>query len=85
MGEERNYSLDDYRQENDLVRCAKCGALISAYATRCPECGVHFRGEACDFARPGPRRPKAVRMLAWMALAVVIVAAAGLALTTIRC
>jgi hypothetical protein len=38
------------REENaSTVRCAKCGEWIVATATRCPECGVHFQGEAQDF------------------------------------
>ncbi len=84
MGEE-NYRLGDYREQNDLVRCIKCGAQISAYATRCPECGVHFRGEAYDFVRPEPRRPKVVRIMAWIALAVLAVAVLGLVFSTARC
>jgi hypothetical protein len=24
--------------------------MISGYATKCPQCGLHFRGEAYDFA-----------------------------------
>lgn len=31
------------------VPCAHCDAMIIASATRCPECGVHFRGQAQDF------------------------------------
>ncbi len=85
MGEEQNYRLDEFREQNDLVRCVKCGALISAYATRCPECGIHFRGEAYDFVRPEPRRPKAVRVIAWIALAMVALVALTLVLGSLRC
>ncbi len=40
------------KRENDpnKVRCAHCGAWILAHETRCPKCGVHFRGEAFQFA-----------------------------------
>lgn len=39
------------REENaSTVRCARCQKWIVATATRCPECGVHFQGEAQDFA-----------------------------------
>ena len=39
------------REENpSTVRCARCKEWIVATATKCPECGVHFQGEAQDFA-----------------------------------
>ena len=39
------------REENaSTVRCAKCGEWIVATATKCPECGVNFQGEADGFA-----------------------------------
>ncbi|MDB5312926.1 MAG: hypothetical protein JWO38_7128 [Gemmataceae bacterium] len=42
------------REENaSTVRCARCGKWIVATATRCPECGIHFQGEAQDFAAEG--------------------------------
>jgi hypothetical protein len=40
------------REENpSTVRCARCRKWIVATATKCPECGVHFQGEAQDFAK----------------------------------
>ena len=49
-------SFKDHRQRQDenasLVRCARCGKRILATATRCPECGVHFQGEAQDYLHP---------------------------------
>lgn len=39
------------REENaSLIPCFRCKKTILATATRCPECGVHFQGEAQDFA-----------------------------------
>ena len=45
------------REENaSVVRCARCKQWIVATATKCPECGVHFQGEAQDFAdEPTPK------------------------------
>ena len=47
-------NFEEHRRRRDenasLVRCAHCKEWILATATRCPECGVHFQGEAQDFA-----------------------------------
>jgi len=49
-------SFEEHRKRREAnastVRCAKCAKWIVATATRCPECGVHFQGEAQDFADP---------------------------------
>ncbi|MCE9560771.1 MAG: hypothetical protein K8U57_01825 [Planctomycetes bacterium] len=49
-------SFEEHRRRRDenasTVRCARCGEWIVATATRCPECGIHFQGEAQDFAHP---------------------------------
>jgi len=41
-------SFEDHRRQQDenasLVRCARCGKMILATTTRCPECAVHFQG-----------------------------------------
>jgi predicted amidophosphoribosyltransferase len=56
-------SFNEHRRRRDenasTVRCARCGKWITATATRCPECGVHFHGEAQEFAHPS-ERPKSV-------------------------
>ncbi|MCP4248002.1 MAG: hypothetical protein GY778_13220 [bacterium] len=36
---------------DDKVPCAKCGTLIHMHTTRCPNCGIHFRGPAFEFDR----------------------------------
>jgi uncharacterized membrane protein YvbJ len=36
-------------EDPNRVRCAHCGAWILARETRCPSCGVNFRGEAFQF------------------------------------
>jgi hypothetical protein len=52
-------SFEDYHHRRDenasLVRCARCGKMILATATRCPECGIHFQGEAQDYLHPSER------------------------------
>lgn len=49
-------SFDDHRRQREdnasLVRCVRCGKMILASATRCPQCGVNFQGEAQDFLHP---------------------------------
>jgi predicted amidophosphoribosyltransferase len=69
------------REENaSTVRCAKCGEWIVATVTRCPECGVHFQGEAQDFAdaaEPAEDRsgaPAWVVVLAVLLLLAILVA-----------
>jgi hypothetical protein len=53
MSDDDPIKLADYRagkyDDGDQVPCAKCGCLVHAYNTRCPHCGVHFDGVACDF------------------------------------
>ena len=44
---------DDAPLEAETVVCARCGKYIWAYAIRCPKCGVHFNGEAWQFAPAG--------------------------------
>lgn len=39
---------DDH--EPEVVQCPKCGKAIWAYARKCPKCGIHFAGEAWQFA-----------------------------------
>ena len=71
------------REENaSTVRCARCRKWIVATATKCPECGVHFRGEAQDFARDedsaGERgTPKWVVVLAALLVLVMLVGVLG--------
>jgi hypothetical protein len=79
-------SFEDHRRRQDenasLVRCARCGKMILATATRCPECGVHFQGEAQDYVHPSEQptggRPGWVVVLAVVLLAAVVISALGL-------
>ncbi len=68
--------FEDYRQrraENaGTVRCARCGEWITATATRCPECGVHFQGEAQYFTHPSEQTPGRGKLPKWV-LSVVAV------------
>ena len=74
------------RRQKDagVVRCAKCGEWIVATTSRCPECGVHFQGEAQDFVHPSQRSagrggaPVWVVVLAALVLAAIAVSALGL-------
>ena len=58
MGDD-TLNFEDHRRRREenasLVRCARCGKTILATATRCPECGVHFQGEAQDYLHPSER------------------------------
>lgn len=65
------------REENaSTVRCARCGRWIVATATRCPECGVHFQGEAQDFAHPSDRQVGGKGPAVWVVALVVLLLAA---------
>jgi hypothetical protein len=85
VGDE-HLNFEDHRQRREdagLVRCARCGRLILATVTRCPECGVHFQGEAHDFLHPSER--PAGGLPGWVvALAVVLLAAIAVGLLASR-
>lgn len=78
-------SFEDARRKRDenasLVPCARCGKRIVATATRCPECGVHFGGQAQEFAHASERdtqpagAPKWVVALAVLTLLALLVGA----------
>lgn len=67
-GEHDAHLMDDDLDET--VPCARCGQDIWAYAQRCPECGVHFSGEAWQF-HPAGESP-ARRSHWWYALIVAL-------------
>lgn len=70
------------REENaSTVRCARCGEWIVATATRCPECGIHFQGEAQEFTHPSETPQTNAELPAWViALAVLLLAAIAIGL-----
>lgn len=73
-------SFEEHRRRRDdnpsLVPCARCGQRILATATRCPECGVHFQGEAQEFAHESERDLRSAGRPVWViALAVLILVA----------
>jgi hypothetical protein len=37
-------------EDPNKVKCSHCGEWIFARSTKCPRCGVHFRGEAFQFS-----------------------------------
>jgi len=56
---EEPLSFEEHRRRRDenasAVQRVKCRKWIVATATRCPECGIHFLGEAQEFSFPsGP-------------------------------
>jgi hypothetical protein len=71
-------SFEEHRQRRDenSVRCTRCGRFIPATAIRCPECGVHFQGEAYDFTHPADRGAVGGRMARWTVVVVSILLAA---------
>lgn len=68
-------SFEEHRCRRDdnpsLVLCARCGKRILATATRCPECGIHFQGEAQEFTHESERKPK-VGAPAWVIVLAVL-------------
>jgi len=74
------------REENaGPARCAKCGEWIVATATRCPGCGVHFQGEAQDFAHPSETAGAGGGPQGWVvAVAVMLLAAMEVGLLGLR-
>jgi hypothetical protein len=72
-------SFEDHRRRQDdnpsLVRCARCAKMILATATRCPQCGVHFQGEAQDYLHPSERTE--VGRSNWVVVLFVVLLAAA--------
>ncbi len=74
-------SFEKHRQRREknasLVRCARCGKMILATATQCPECGIHFQGEAQDYLHRSERtsggQPRWVTVVAVVLLVVLII------------
>jgi DNA-directed RNA polymerase subunit RPC12/RpoP len=71
-------NFEDYRrrrdEDADLVRCARCGKRILATVVRCPECGVHFQGEAQDYLHAS-ERPDGGRS-GWVVVLLIVLLAA---------
>jgi hypothetical protein len=73
------------REENaSTVRCVRCRKWIVATATKCPECGVHFQGEAQDFA-PDEDASAGRRGTPWViVLAILLLLAVLIGLLSVR-
>jgi hypothetical protein len=70
---------EEYRRRDEAsqpVRCARCGKMIPGFSTRCPECGVHFRGAAENFHHPSDGRPSGVKP--WVAITSIVLVLAML-------
>ncbi|HEV3440387.1 MAG TPA: hypothetical protein VG122_23740 [Gemmata sp.] len=76
-------SFEEHRRRRDenasTVRCSRCGERIVATAVQCPECGVHFQGEAQDFAHSSEQRVDDGKRPKWViAVAVLLLVAMAL-------
>lgn len=73
---EEPLNFEEYRRRREenasTVRCARCRKWIVATATRCPECGVHFQGEAQDFAPDKGRSAGPRGTSAWVVVVAVL-------------
>ena len=69
-GEHDAHLLDDDLEQT--VPCARCGAHVWSHTQRCPQCGVHFSGEAWQFEyRDGGRKHTSSRWW-WLIVALLI-------------
>jgi predicted amidophosphoribosyltransferase len=83
MEEDGIFDLNEYRRgEGSRVPCPRCSKPIPADATRCPECRVHFQGQAYEFAeaksRSDPPVVAWIRLSAWVIIAIVALLLAAL-------
>lgn len=73
-------SFEEYRRQREestgTIRCARCGEQILATSTRCPECGIHFQGEAQDCVHPSERSRSRSRRSMWTIVVVALLVAA---------
>lgn len=77
-------NFDEFRRQEEedenLVRCVRCGKRILATSTRCPKCGVHFEGEAQDFVHPDEKaKPRWGGWGLWIAVLLI----AGMVLSSL--
>jgi hypothetical protein len=79
---EEPLSFEEHRRRRDdnpsLVPCVRCGKRILATATRCPECGVHFQGEAQEFTHESEREPSTAGAPVWVIVVAVLLVLAML-------
>lgn len=73
MGDILNFGEHQRNHDDgdDSVRCARCGKLILATSLRCPECGVHFQGEAQDFIHPSEQPIQRMKP-SWVVIAAIV-------------
>jgi hypothetical protein len=69
-------SFEEHQRKRDanpsLVPCAKCGKRILATATRCPECGIHFQGQAQEFTHESESEPATNGTPKWVIVVAVL-------------
>lgn len=81
MSDDAPFDFTAYREgTGQVVPCGHCQRPIPADAVRCPECGVHFRGRAADFAPDAHLGAKPLKRWVRITVWVVVAAAAALAL-----
>ena len=80
MVENNLLHFEDYKNktEEPTVKCAHCGEYIGMHKTRCPYCGIHFRGEAFQFKHSSEEeqtlaRNRTVRVLALIVIILIII------------
>ena len=60
-------------------KCPQCGAGMDRYHQQCPQCGTALDEEFSATYRPPPA-PPAIKIIAWILLASIILIPLGLAL-----
>jgi|GEM_PF-1947404 len=69
-------NYEEYEEDRDtLVRCARCGKLIPPRSIRCPQCKVHFQGEAQDFFHESEREENVRSSRTWIVVVAMLLIA----------
>lgn len=72
-------SFAEHQQRRDenpsTVRCVRCREWIPATSTRCPECRIHFQGQAQDYFDDDEKSYFAASKPIWSVIVAVILLA----------
>jgi len=75
-------------EDPNRVKCAHCGSWVPAHAEQCRKCGVHFKGEAFQFAHSSDEleseRMSRARRIRVIAIAIGLLFAIGVILFFVR-